>query len=195
MSSKLDLPMLTNITSIVILTWLTRCADSFKTWSTLNSDKKIKLKMQILVAGLKLEHAEAAAWWNENWESLKKLAIWDEFVVKVKDCFIPSNWHLDALAAFFSVKHAPGADFQSFISDLQTVCNALTSAGTGYIITNSTIKNHPPLILCPSYFILSCPWYYFIFVVLWYHEAQYPNQSDVYNLVTPTAQFTSLEAP
>ncbi|KAK0447951.1 hypothetical protein EV421DRAFT_1900605 [Armillaria borealis] len=136
MSFKLDLPMLANVTSIVVLTWLTRYADSFEAWSALNSDKKIKLEMQILVAGLKLEHAE------------------DEFVVKVKDCFIPSNWCLDALAAFFSVKHASGADFQSFISDLQTTCNALTSAGTGYTITDSIIKNHllffahPILSLC-----------------------------------------------
>ncbi|KAK0236868.1 hypothetical protein EDD85DRAFT_790600 [Armillaria nabsnona] len=142
MSSKLDLPTLANVTSIAILTWLTCCADSFEAWSTLNSDKKIKPEMQILVAGLKLEHAEAAAWWNENWESLKKLATWDEFVAKVKDCFIPSNWCLDALAAFFLVKHGPGADFQLFISDLQTACNALTSAGTGYTIINSTVKNH-----------------------------------------------------
>ncbi|KAK0235543.1 hypothetical protein EDD85DRAFT_968606 [Armillaria nabsnona] len=154
MSSKLDLPTLANITSIAVLTWLTRCADSFEAWSALNSDKKIKPETQILVAGLKLEHAEAAAWWNENRESLKKLPTWDEFVTKVKDRFVPSNWHLDALAAFFLVKHAPGADFQSFISDLQTARNALTSAGTGYTITDSTIKNHllffahPILSLC-----------------------------------------------
>ncbi|KAK0219570.1 hypothetical protein EDD85DRAFT_797219 [Armillaria nabsnona] len=142
MSSKLDLPMLANITSIAVLTWLTHCADSFEAWSALNSDKKIKLEMQILVAGLKLEHAEVAAWWNENWELLKKLETWDEFVTKVKDHFVPSNWHLNALAIFFLVKHAPEADFQSFISNLQTVHNALTSAGTGYTTTNSTIKNH-----------------------------------------------------
>ncbi|KAK0463673.1 uncharacterized protein EV420DRAFT_1519431 [Desarmillaria tabescens] len=142
MSSKLDLPTLANVTSIAALTWLTRCADSFEAWSALNADKKIKPETQILVAGLKMEHAEAAAWWNENRESLKKLASWDEFVAKVKDRFVPSNWRLDALAAFYSVKHAPGTDFQSFVSDLQTARNALASAGTGYTITDSSVKNH-----------------------------------------------------
>ncbi|KAK0458654.1 uncharacterized protein EV420DRAFT_1642998 [Desarmillaria tabescens] len=154
MSSKLDLPTLTSITSTDVLIWLTRCADSFEAWSALNNDKKLKPETQILVAGLKMEHAEATAWWNENREALKKIMSWDDFSAKVKDRFVPSNWHLDALAAFYAVKHAAGADFQTYASDLQTARNALASAGAGYTISDSIVKNHllfgahPILSLC-----------------------------------------------
>ncbi|PBK78918.1 hypothetical protein ARMSODRAFT_1078375 [Armillaria solidipes] len=142
MSSKLDLPTLTSITSTDVLLWLTRCADSFEAWSALNGDKTIKPETQILVAGLKMEHAEASAWWNENRETLKKIVLWDDFAAKVKDRFVPSNWRLDALAAFYAVKHAAGVDFQTYVSDLQKARNALVSAGTGYTISDSIVKNH-----------------------------------------------------
>lgn len=142
MSSKLDLPTLTSIMSTDVLLWLTHCADSFEAWSALNGDKMIKLETQILVAGLKMEHAEASAWWNENREMLKKILLWDDFAAKVKDHFVPSNWCLDALAAFYAVKYAAGVDFQIYVSDLQKARNALISAGTGYTISDSIVKNH-----------------------------------------------------
>ncbi|KAK0235082.1 hypothetical protein EDD85DRAFT_791981 [Armillaria nabsnona] len=142
MSSKLDLPTLTSITSTDVLLWLTCCADSFEAWSALNGDKTIKPETQILVAGLKMEHAEASAWWNENRETLKKILLWDDFAVKVKDHFVLSNWRLDTLTAFYAVQHAAGVDFQMYVSDLQKARNALVSAGTGYTISDSIVKNH-----------------------------------------------------
>ncbi|KAK0183579.1 hypothetical protein F5146DRAFT_1149975 [Armillaria mellea] len=154
MSSKLDLPTLTSITSTDVLLWLTCYADSFKAWSALNGDKMIKPETQILVAGLKLEHTEASAWWNKNRETLKKIVLWDDFVAKVKDRFVPSNWHLDALAAFYAVKHAAGVDFQMYVLDLQKTYNMLVSAGASYMISDSIVKNHiffgahPILSLC-----------------------------------------------
>ncbi len=68
--------------------------------------------------------------------------MWDDFAAKVKDHFVPSNWRLDALAAFYAVKHAAGVDFQTYVSDLQKARNALILAGTGYTISDSIVKNH-----------------------------------------------------
>ena len=64
--------------------WLNLCQDSFKVHAAVNS-ATLKLLIQIILAGIKMEAAAVKSWWNENREELKGLSTWDKFAKKVKD--------------------------------------------------------------------------------------------------------------
>lgn len=72
---------------------------------------------------------------------LKQLATWEEFASRFKDRFIPSGWHIDALARFYDVSQ-DFDDFRSFLASLQAAQNTLGSAGDAYAISDSVFKNH-----------------------------------------------------
>ncbi|KAJ7745205.1 hypothetical protein DFH07DRAFT_963417 [Mycena maculata] len=64
-----------------------------------------------------------------------------EFATRVKDHFIPANWKLTALADFYVLRQ--GSDpFPEYAKSLQRARNALSSAGSGYTISDSILKNH-----------------------------------------------------
>ncbi|KAG2049037.1 hypothetical protein BDR06DRAFT_1012434 [Suillus hirtellus] len=98
-------------------------------------------QLRIVLAGLKLEESNTSLWWSENRDVLKQLATWEAFASCFKDRFIPSGWHLDALARFYNVSQGAD-DFRSFVATLQVARNTLSSAGLGYTITDSIFKNH-----------------------------------------------------
>ncbi|KAJ7187247.1 hypothetical protein C8R46DRAFT_1207206 [Mycena filopes] len=140
--SKLEFPKLTEeLTPAIINGWLGRCEDTYEAWQALNSDKTMPPRTLITLAGLKMEESTAATWWNENRETLKKLSSWDVFAEKVKERFVPSNWRMVALAAFYAVQQG-ASPFPEFAKSLQDARNALAGAGTGYTLNDSIMKNH-----------------------------------------------------
>jgi len=60
---------------------------------------------------------------------------------KVKDCFIPANWKMDALAHFYTISQG-SSSFMDYAARLQEARNALSSGGTGFTISDSVFKNH-----------------------------------------------------
>ncbi|KAF7362633.1 hypothetical protein MVEN_00612300 [Mycena venus] len=140
--SKLEFPKLTDeLTPANINGWLGRCEDTYEAWQAQNSDRSMEPCTLITLAGLKMEEGTAATWWNENHETLKKLGSWSMFAEKVKERFVPSNWRMVALAAFYAVQQG-SSPFSEFVKSLQDVRNALAGASTGYTINNSIMKNH-----------------------------------------------------
>ena len=78
--TKIDLPVLMGELDFGnVLSWLNLCMDSFEVWSAMNLDKTMKVSLQIVLAGLKMESPQAKHWWNENRDELKKLTMWDAF--------------------------------------------------------------------------------------------------------------------
>ncbi|KAJ7769766.1 hypothetical protein B0H14DRAFT_2632658 [Mycena olivaceomarginata] len=140
--SKLEFPKLTeSLTPAVIHGWLGRCEDTYEAWQAMNQDKTIAPGTLITLAGLKMEENTAATWWNENRADLKGLKSWDLFAQKVKDRFVPSNWRMAALAAFYAIQQGSSM-FAKFADSLQNARNALAGAGVGYMISDSILKNH-----------------------------------------------------
>ncbi|KAJ7764776.1 hypothetical protein B0H16DRAFT_1798178 [Mycena metata] len=140
--SKLDFPKLVGeLTPASIHGWLGRCEDTLEAWEAINSEKTIAPKVIITLAGLKMEEATAATWWSENRTELKALGSWAEFAGKVKARFVPSNWRMAALATFYSIQQGPTA-FPAFAKALVDARNVLASAGAGYTINDSMMKNH-----------------------------------------------------
>jgi hypothetical protein len=121
----------------------------------MNLDKLIAVCMLITLTGLKMDQSTATTWWNENHDKLKKLGSWAEFAQEVKDRFIPSNWCMLALVAFYSIQQG-SSSFLNFAKALQNACNALTGAGQSWVISDIVLKNHllflfhPVLCLCVS---------------------------------------------
>ena len=69
---KIDLPLLTGkLDTGNVSSWLNLCTDSFEVWSAMNSDKSMKVSLQIVLVGLKMESPQAKHWWNENCDELK----------------------------------------------------------------------------------------------------------------------------
>ncbi|KAJ7689594.1 hypothetical protein B0H17DRAFT_1134925 [Mycena rosella] len=140
--SKLEFPKLTKEpTPVSIHSWLGRCKDTFEVWQAQNADKKMEPHTLITLAGLRMEELTAVTWWNENQAELKKLTAWDEFAQKVKDRFVPTNWRMVALSSFYSI-HQGSLSFPKFAKSLQHARNTLASAGAGYTINDSILKNH-----------------------------------------------------
>jgi hypothetical protein len=140
--SKLEYPKLTEeLTPASINGWLGCCEDTYEAWQALNPDKTMSTRTQITLAGLKMEQSLAATWWNENRTDLKGLKTWESFVEKVKDRFVPSNWRLAALTAFYAIQQGTSS-FPVFAESLQKARNALASGGAGYTINDSVLKNH-----------------------------------------------------
>ena len=73
--------------------------------------------------------------------------------MKVKEYFIPANWKMDALALFYTILQG-FSSFMDYALALQDACNALSSGGTGFTISDLIFKNHllffshPILCLC-----------------------------------------------
>lgn len=140
--TKIDLPTLTgNLNAANVTSWLNLCEDSFEAWSAMNSDKVMKISLQILLAGLKMDSTPAKQWWNDNLDELKLLTSWTLFASRIKDHFVPQNWRMDALAKFYSVSQG-SLPFTDFVSNLQDAHNTLVSGGTGFTVSDSIIKNH-----------------------------------------------------
>ncbi|KAJ7215552.1 hypothetical protein GGX14DRAFT_391987 [Mycena pura] len=74
-------------------------------------------------------------------DKLKKSASWAEFAQEVKDRFVPSNWRMLALAAFYSIHQEPSSVL-NFAKALQNARNALASAGQNWVVINALIKDH-----------------------------------------------------
>ena len=107
----------------------------------MNPSRTIDDSLRILLAGLKMESPAAATWWSENRDTLKALTTWSAFSTAVKDCFVPANWRMDALLSFYAI-HQGSSSFPDFVSRLQTARNTLASAGKGFAIHDSVMKNH-----------------------------------------------------
>lgn len=90
---------------------------------------------------MKLEEPSTSTWWNENRNTLKLLPSWELFTAHFKDRFVPSGWRLDALVKFYTITQNNLA-FQDFVTQLQAARNALASAGVGFTISDSILKNH-----------------------------------------------------
>jgi hypothetical protein len=140
--AKIDLPALTgDLDAANVTSWLNLCKDSFEAWSAMNSDKVVKVSLQVLLAGLKMESPPAKHWWNENRDDLKLVTSWNVFAQRVKDRFVPPNWHMNALAKFYSISQGT-SPFTDFVTNLQNARNALASSGSGFTVNDSIIKNH-----------------------------------------------------
>jgi hypothetical protein len=107
----------------------------------MNSDQIMKVSLQVLLAGLKMESPPAKHWWNENRDDLKIVTSWTVFAQRVKDRFVPPNWRMDALAKFYSTSQG-SSPFTDFVTNLQNARNALASSGSGFTINDSIVKNH-----------------------------------------------------
>ena len=66
MTTKLDIPTLSDLGPASINAWLGLCQDSFDAWSLMNPTKTIDDTLRILLAGIKMEAAPAAVWWSET---------------------------------------------------------------------------------------------------------------------------------
>ncbi|KAJ7693307.1 hypothetical protein B0H17DRAFT_1199829 [Mycena rosella] len=140
--SKIDFLKLTmELTLPVIHAWLSRCEDMVEAWQAMNPDKLLVAHMIITLAGLRMEEPTAATWWNKNRDELKKLASWDEFTQKVKDCFVPSNWCMMGFAAFYAIHQGP-SHFANFTKALQQARNS------GLPRNHLLFHAHPILCLC-----------------------------------------------
>ena len=74
MSTKLEIPVLSGILNASnVSSWLNLCQDLFEVHAAVNSST-LKLSIQIVLAGIKMEAVAARSWWNENREELKVLA-------------------------------------------------------------------------------------------------------------------------
>ena len=141
MTTKIDILMLSGaLDTATIMAWLTTCEDMFKAWDLLNPMCPLEPGLHILLASLKLESPVTALWWCENWETLKKLGFWADFVMAVKDHFILASWWLDSLASFYAVSQG-SLSFSSFLAHLQSAHSALSGAGKGFTV-NDSMKNH-----------------------------------------------------
>lgn len=96
--------------------------------------------LQIVSAGIKMEDAAAARWWNDNREELKKLTKWEDFATRVRVRLIPERWKLEALRRFYAVEQGVRL-FSDFLQELQSMRNALGTAGT-FAIKDGIFKNH-----------------------------------------------------
>lgn len=135
-------PALTGkLTPATINSWISRCEDIVEAHQALNPTATIAPSTMILLAGLRMEEPEAHGWWSENRDELKKLGSWETFTTRVRDRFIPSNWRLDALAVFYTLKQGKD-DFRAYAAALQDARNALISAGKSWAIHDTVFKNH-----------------------------------------------------
>jgi hypothetical protein len=142
MTTKLDLPTLSGtLEASTISNWLNLCDDSFQAFSLMNPTRTVDDSLRILLAGLKMESPAAATWWSENRDSLKALTTWSAFSAAVKDRFVPANWRMDALISFYAISQGSGS-YPDFVSRLQMARNTLASAGKGFAIHDTVMKNH-----------------------------------------------------
>ncbi|KAI0089660.1 hypothetical protein BDY19DRAFT_117908 [Irpex rosettiformis] len=141
MNHRLEFPALSDpITAPSVHNWIGGCEDAYEVFTMLTA-KSVGDDARILMAGLKME-GEGAVWWNENRTTLKALASWDLFVSRVKERFVPSNWKLDALEAYYTVRQKDTEDFASFAQRLQSARNVLANAGPNFNISDAILKNH-----------------------------------------------------
>lgn len=139
---RLELPkLLSPVTANSVKAWLDGCEDAHEVYQLTYPDQEVKPQLRILMAGLKMDAPEASQWWSENREALKALTKWEDFVVKVKERFIPSGWKLEALATFYAVRQK-NLPFSEFVAALQSARGILGTAGTNYKISDSTFKHH-----------------------------------------------------
>ena len=91
MSTKLEVPTLSGtLDASTVNGWLNLCQDSFEVHVAVNASP-LKVSIQIVLAGIKMEAPTARSWWNENREDLKSLTTCDDFATRVKDRFVPAN--------------------------------------------------------------------------------------------------------
>ena len=141
MSTRLDIPVLAGVLDVsTVNAWLNLCQDSFEVHAAMNNST-LKPFIQIVLAGIKMEATAARGWWNDNRDELKGLATWDEFAKKVRERFVPANWRMDSLAAFYNISQGPSS-FLDFVARLEDGRNSLSAAGTGFTIGDSVFKNH-----------------------------------------------------
>lgn len=145
--TKLSVPSLQTppdgekLRATMVNSWLARCEDAFEGHEDLTGDT-LKEKTKILQAGLRMEDPTAASWWAENRTELKALSSWKDFAQRVRDRFVPSNWRIDALEAFYAIRQGSTEAFPTFAARLQQARNNLAGAGTPYAITDAVMKNH-----------------------------------------------------
>jgi hypothetical protein len=141
MSTKLDIPALSGSLDVFTVNGcLNLCQDLFKVHAMLNTTV-LKLTIQIVLAGIKIEAPMARNWWNKNHEELKVLAMWDNFARRVREHFVPANWRMDALASFYMISQS-STSFTDFATKLQEAHNTLSTGSTGFTISESVLKNH-----------------------------------------------------
>ncbi|KAJ8475433.1 hypothetical protein ONZ45_g15607 [Pleurotus djamor] len=141
---RCDVPTLSGVLTApldgpMVNTWIDRCEDEFDAYTLINN-VVLPDQLRILFASMKLEHPDARAWWSERREELKTLGAWTTFASRLRERFVSVNWRLDALARFYSIRQ--NGPFNSFVAELLSARNALSSAGSGYVLSDSTVKNH-----------------------------------------------------
>ncbi|KAF7795155.1 hypothetical protein EIP86_006304, partial [Pleurotus ostreatoroseus] len=144
MSPKVEIPALSGpLTHGTVTTWLNSCSDVFEMLLLVDpaAAANYSPRAQILFAGIKMTEPTAAAWWNEHRDELKALPSWADFAQRVRDRFSSAGWRLDALERFYAISQG-SSDFSSFVAALQSARNDLASAGAGYTISDSIMKNH-----------------------------------------------------
>ncbi|KAF9047777.1 hypothetical protein BJ165DRAFT_1403416 [Panaeolus papilionaceus] len=132
MSFKLEIPVLSYpLDAVSVSSWLSLCEDAFEVYNTMNASKSLSPSLMITAAALKMESTVASSWWCNHRAELKVLTKWEEF----------ATHKVLALAHFYSVRQH-SSSFNDFIRKLQEARSALGSAGKGFAISESVMKNH-----------------------------------------------------
>ncbi|KAF8508805.1 hypothetical protein BU17DRAFT_99460 [Hysterangium stoloniferum] len=101
MSSKIVSPFADPLTANGLKVWLGSCEDGFENYEDMHG-KKLMPKTHIHLTGATLTEPQMVEWWALGKVEFLALPSWESFVKKVKDCFMPVNWKMDALEQFYS---------------------------------------------------------------------------------------------
>ncbi|KAF9481278.1 hypothetical protein BDN70DRAFT_931048 [Pholiota conissans] len=128
--------------------WLGACEDGFDNYQDTHEDKVLSVKTRIRLTGAALAEPQMAEWWSAGRKEYVELKLWESFVEKLKDRFMPIDWKTDALEMFYRCNQGK-MDFRTFASTLAQTINALPS-GT----ISSTIHKHHLLFHCNPHLYL-----------------------------------------
>lgn len=117
--------------------WLGACEDGFENYQDTHDNKKLGVKTRIRMTGVSLTEPQMAEWWSAGRKEYLELALWETFVDKLKDRFLPTDWKTDALFAFYRCTQGK-RDFRTFAAELAAALNALPSG----MISTSVHKYH-----------------------------------------------------
>jgi hypothetical protein len=137
MSSKIVAQYSGPVTANGLRVWLSSCQDGFDNYVDTHKDAELSTKTRIRLTGSALTEPAMAQWWVAGKEEYLKLVTWDAFALKVKARWLPIQWKMDALEAFYQCTQGK-RDFESFATELATCINSLPS-GT---ISVTTHKYH-----------------------------------------------------